>query len=188
MAAVQRCAWAGDDEAMQIYHDQEWGVPVYDDQALFERLILEGFQAGLSWRTILSKRENFRRAFDHFDPEQIAAYDEAKIHALLQDAGIVRNRLKIRGAVQNAQAYLRLRREEGSFSDWLWRFVSGSPLLPRPGLTLADLPAFTPEAAAMSKALKQAGFTFVGPTICYAFMQSAGLVNDHVAGCFKHVE
>ena len=186
MAEVQRCPWAGDDELMQIYHDQEWGVPVYDDPALFERLILEGFQAGLSWRTILHKRENFRRAFDGFDAEKMAAYDDAKIQLLLQDAGIVRNRLKVRGAVQNAQAYLRLKEAEGSFSDWLWTFVGGSPLLPpRPLRSMAEVPAFTPEATAMSKALKKAGFTFVGPTICYAFMQSAGLVNDHVAGCFR---
>ena len=185
MADVQRCPWAGDDVLMQIYHDEEWGVPVYDDAALFERLILEGFQAGLSWRTILHKRENFRRAFDNFDGEKMAAYDEAKIQALLQDAGIVRNRLKVRGAVQNAQAYLRLRAEEGSFADWLWAFVGGTPLMPIKPPTMQSLPAFTAEATAMSKALKKAGFTFVGPTICYAFMQSAGLVNDHVAGCYK---
>ncbi len=185
MADVQRCPWAGDDALMQIYHDEEWGVPVYDDAALFERLILECFQAGLSWRTILHKRENFRRAFDNFDAVKMAAYDEAKIQALLQDAGIVRNRLKVRGAVQNAQAYLRLRAEFGTFSDWLWPFVGGAPLVPDQPPTMESLPAFTAEATALSKALKKAGFTFVGPTICYAFMQSAGLVNDHMAGCYK---
>ena len=183
---ITRCRWAGESELMQAYHDEEWGMPVYDDWALFERLILEGFQAGLSWRTILHKRENFHRAFDGFDPEKMAAYDEAKIQALLQDAGIVRNRLKVRGAVKNAQAFLRLVAETGSFSDWLWAFVDGVPRLPAQPLTYATMPAFTPEAKAMSKALKKAGFTFVGPTICYAFMQSAGMVDDHMVGCFKY--
>lgn len=183
---VARCRWAGESDLMQAYHDSEWGVPVYDDWSLFERLILEGFQAGLSWRTILHKRENFHRAFDGFDPNKMAAYDEAKIQALLQDAGIVRNRLKVRGAVQNARAYLRLVAETGSLSDWLWAFVGGTPLPPTVPLTFVTMPAFTPEAAAMSKALKKAGFTFVGPTICYAFMQSAGMVDDHVVGCFRY--
>ena len=185
MADVQRCAWAGNDGLMQVYHDEEWGVPVYDDAALFERLMSECFQAGLSWRTILHKRENFRRAFDNFDAVKMAAYDGAKIQALLQDAGIVRNRLKVRGAVQNAQAYLRLRAQAGPFSDWLWGFVGGTPLVPAQPPTMQSLPAFTAEATALSKALKKAGFTFVGPTVCYAFMQSAGLVNDHVAGCYR---
>jgi DNA-3-methyladenine glycosylase I len=171
---------------MVAYHDEEWGVPVYDDRRLFEKIILEGFQAGLSWRTILHKRENFRAAFDHFDAEKIAQYDEAKRAALLQDAGIIRNRLKIAGAVQNAQAYLRLVEQTGSFSDWLWRFVEDVPRLPTTPRTRENLPSRTPAAEAMSKALKQAGFTFVGPTICYALMQSVGMVDDHLLGCFKY--
>lgn len=183
---VSRCFWAGDDELMCAYHDEEWGVPVYDDRGLFERLLLECFQAGLSWRTILHKRENFRRAFDGFDPESVAAYGEEKIAALLADAGIVRNRLKVRGAVRNARAFLRLAEEHGSFSAWLWRFVDGEPLLPDAPLTPEQIPGETDVARSLSKALKKAGFTFVGPTICYAFMQSVGMVDDHVVGCFKY--
>jgi DNA-3-methyladenine glycosylase I len=171
---------------MTLYHDTEWGVPVYDDRRLFEKLILEGFQAGLSWRTILHKREHFRATFDHFDPEKIAHYDEAKIAALMQDAGIIRNRLKIAGSVQNARAYLRLVESSGSFSDWLWAFVDHQTLLPSVPRTRQNTPTSIPEAEAMSKALKKAGFTFVGPTICYAFMQSMGMVDDHVVGCFKY--
>ena len=182
----ERCSWAGESYLMRDYHDQEWGVPVYDDRELFERLLLEGFQAGLSWRTILHKRENFRAAFDHFDAEKIASYDAAKLDALMQDAGIIRNRLKIAGAVQNAQAYLRLVGQTGSFSDWLWAFVGHQPILPSVPLTPGHIPSRTPAAEAMSKALKKAGFTFVGPTICYAFMQSVGMVDDHVVGCFKY--
>jgi DNA-3-methyladenine glycosylase I len=184
--ALPRCFWCGDDPLYVEYHDSEWGIPEHDDRALFERLLLEGFQAGLSWRTILVKRENFRRAFDGFDARKIAAYDEAKIAALLEDEGIVRNRLKVRGAVQNAAATLRIIEREGSFGGWLWGFVGGAPLLPSAPLTRETLPAFTPEAADLSKALKREGFTFVGPTICYAFMQSAGLVNDHLLGCYKY--
>ncbi len=161
-------------------------MPTFDERELFERLMLEGFQAGLSWRTILHKRENFRAAFDNFDVESIAKYDDAKIGALLQDAGIVRNKLKVAGTVQNAQAYLRLVEKTGSFSDWLWQFVGHETLLPRVPLTNGNIPNDTVEAHAMSKALKQAGFTFVGPTICYAFMQSVGMVDDHVVGCFKY--
>ncbi len=183
---LSRCFWAGESDLMAAYHDEEWGVPVYDDQELFERLLLEGFQAGLSWRTILHKRENFRAAFDGFDPAKIAAYDEAKIQALLQDPGIVRNRLKVRGAVQNAQAMLRLVEQTGSFSDWLWAFVDHTPQLPTIPLTREDIPSATPTAKALSNALKKAGFTFVGPTICYAFMQSVGMVDDHVVGCYKY--
>ncbi len=183
---VDRCFWAGDDPLYIAYHDEEWGVPVHDERELFERLLLEGFQAGLSWRTILHKRENFRRAFDGFDPERIAAYDEAKIAALLDDAGIVRNRLKVRGAVRNAQAWLRLGAENGSVADWLWAFVGGATLLPPRPVTLDSIRSTSPEAEAMSKALRKAGFTFVGPTICYAFMQSVGMVDDHLVGCFKH--
>jgi len=181
-----RCFWAGEDALMCAYHDEEWGVPVYDDRELFERLLLECFQAGLSWRTILYKRENFRRAFDNFDPVTIAAYDEDKIAALLADEGIVRNRLKVRGAVRNARAFLRLVAEHGAFADWLWRFVDGKPLLPAAPLTPELIPAETDVARTLSKALRRADFTFVGPTICYAFMQSVGMVDDHVVGCFKY--
>ncbi len=184
--SLPRCFWAGDDELMQAYHDTEWGVPVYDDRDLFERLLLECFQAGLSWRTILHKRENFRRAFDNFDATKIAAYDEKKITSLLGDAGIVRNRLKVRGAVRNAKAFLRLVEENGAFSAWLWRFVVDKPLLPAVPLTPETIPAETDVARALSKALRKADFTFVGPTICYAFMQSVGMVDDHTVGCFKY--
>jgi DNA-3-methyladenine glycosylase I len=184
--ANTRCFWANDSELMAHYHDTEWGVPVYDDRRLFEKLMLEGFQAGLSWRTILHKRENFRAAFDHFDAEKIVQYDEAKLAALMQDAGIIRNRLKIAGTVQNAKAYLRLVEQTGSFSDWLWAFVDNQPLLPTVPLYPGNIPTSTPQAERMSKALKKAGFTFVGPTICYAFMQSMGMVDDHVVGCFKY--
>jgi DNA-3-methyladenine glycosylase I len=183
---LPRCFWCGSDPLYVAYHDDEWGVPVYDDRQLFERLLLEGFQAGLTWYLILQRRENFRRAFDHFDPVRMAAYDEERIAALLEDKGIVRNRLKVRGAVQNAQAYLALVAREGSFSTWIWSFVGGAPRLPSAPLTVEHLPTYTPEAEALSKALKRAGFTFVGPTICYAFMQSAGLVNDHLLGCYKY--
>jgi DNA-3-methyladenine glycosylase I len=172
---------------MRIYHDEEWGVPVFDDRELFERLILEGFQAGLSWRTILHKRDNFRAAFDGFDPEMIARYGEDKVQELMQNAGIVRNQRKIRAAIQNAQAFLALAERTNSVSEWLWAFVDGEPLLPDKPLTPGDLPVTTPEAKAMSKQLRKEGFSFVGPTICYAFMQSVGMVNDHVMGCFKYV-
>lgn len=185
-ASLSRCFWAGDDELMQAYHDSEWGVPVYDDRDLFERLLLECFQAGLSWRTILHKRENFRRAFDNFDAVKIAAYDEEKIASLLADPGIVRNRLKVRGAVRNAKAFLRLVEQHGTFAAWLWRFVDNTPLLPVAPLTAEFIPAETEIARALSKTLRKADFTFVGPTICYAFMQSVGMVDDHVVGCFKY--
>jgi DNA-3-methyladenine glycosylase I len=171
---------------MIAYHDTEWGVPVHDDRRLFEKIILEGFQAGLSWRTILHKRENFRTAFDHFDAEKIVNYDETKLAALMQEPGIVRNRLKIAASVQNARAYLHLVEREGSFSHWLWAFVGHETRLPSVPFTRDRIVASTPEAEAMSKALKRAGFTFVGPTICYAFMQSVGMVDDHLLGCFKY--
>lgn len=171
---------------MCAYHDEEWGVPVYADRELFERLLLECFQAGLSWRTILRKRENFRRAFDNFDPVKMAAYDEEKIASLLADPGIVRNRLKVRGAVRNAKAFLRLVETHGSFAGWLWPFVDDKPLLPAAPLTPEAIPAETDIARALSKALGKADFTFVGPTICYAFMQSVGMVDDHVMGCHKY--
>jgi len=182
MTEIIRCGWAGTDPLYVAYHDDEWGVPVHDDQELFDRLMLEGFQAGLSWITILRKRENFHRAFDGWNPEIIARYGEADIARLLADPGIIRNRLKINGAVRNAQAYLAIRDAGESFSELLWSFVGGEPIVNQP-VQLGDVPVSTPEAAAMSKELKRRGFTFVGPTICYAFMQSAGLVDDHIVGC-----
>jgi DNA-3-methyladenine glycosylase I len=183
--AIRRCEWAGTDPLMVAYHDQEWGVPCHDDQDLFERLLLEGFQAGLSWSTILRKRENFRRAFDGFDPERIAAYGTADTERLLANAGIVRNRLKVSAATRNAQAFLAVQAEVGSFDQYVWSFVGGAPLSrPRPR-TLAQVPVTTPESDALGKDLKHRGFTFVGSTICYAFMQSVGIVDDHVVGCFR---
>ena len=187
MTELIRCPWCGTDPLYVQYHDEEWGVPVYDDQVLFAKLILDGAQAGLSWITILRKRENYYRAFDNFDPVRMAAYDEAKIAALLADPGIVRNRLKIRAAVQNAQAYLRIQAEEGGFSDFLWQFVGGRPIQNN-WRTLADFPAKTAESEGMSKALRRRGFNFVGPTICYAFMQAVGMVNDHTVDCFRYAE
>ena len=187
MTELIRCPWCGTDPLYVQYHDEEWGVPVYDDQVLFAKLILDGAQAGLSWITILRKRENYYRAFDNFDPARMAAYDEAKLAALLADPGIVRNRLKIRAAVQNAQAYLRIQAEEGGFSDFLWQFVGGRPIQNN-WRTLADFPAKTAESEAMSKALRRRGFNFVGPTICYAFMQAVGMVNDHTVDCFRYAE
>ena len=180
-----RCAWVGSDPLYLDYHDNEWGVPVYDDQLLFAKLILDGAQAGLSWITILRKRENYWQAFDNFDPEKIANYDEAKIEELLQNPGIVRNRLKVQAAVKNARGYLAIMEEHGSFSDFLWRFVDGRPHINQ-WQTMSEVPAKTPESEAMSKALKKYGFNFVGPTICYAFMQAVGMVNDHMVDCFCH--
>jgi DNA-3-methyladenine glycosylase I len=182
-----RCEWVGSDSLYVAYHDQEWGVPVYDDRELFAKLILDGAQAGLSWITILRKRDNYYEAFDQFDPQKMAAYDEEKVAALLDDPGIVRNRLKVRSAIQNAQAFLRLQEETGSFSDFLWSFVDGKPLQ-NSWRSMDELPAKTAVSGAMSKALKERGFSFVGPTITYAFMQAVGLVNDHVVGCFRHEE
>jgi len=177
-----RCSWCGDDPLYVRYHDDEWGVPSHNDRHLFEMLILEGAQAGLSWITILRKRPAYRRAFDRFDAKKIAKYGAPKIRALMNDAGIVRNRLKITGTVKNAKAFLALRREFGSFDNYIWQFVGGSPMVNtrRPG---EPMPATTPESDAMSKALRQRGFTFVGSTICYAFMQATGMVNDHIVGC-----
>jgi DNA-3-methyladenine glycosylase I len=183
-AIRRRCGWAeGGDALYAQYHDEEWGRPSRDDRHLFEMLILEGAQAGLSWITILRKRENYRRAFDGFDPRKIAAYDARRIKKLLGDEGIVRNRLKIAAAVANAKAFLATQKEFGSFSRFLWDFVGGKPIVSRPA-SLADIAAHTDVSDAMSKALKKRGFKFVGSTICYAFMQATGLVNDHVAGCF----
>jgi DNA-3-methyladenine glycosylase I len=181
-----RCAWPGNDLAI-LYHDKEWGVPQHDDRVLFEFLLLEGAQAGLSWDTILKKRENYRNAFDGFDVKKIARYDRRKMQALMRDAGIVRNRLKIAAAVQNAKAFLEVQKEFGSFDRYIWQFVGGKPRVNKwkPG---ERLPASTAESDAMSKDLKKRGFTFVGTTICYAFMQATGMVNDHAVKCFRYRE
>lgn len=185
---VVRCGWCGTTDQLYInYHDEEWGVPIYDDRLLFAKLILDGAQAGLSWITILRKRENYWTAFDQFDPEKIARYDEAKIAALLQNPGIVRNRLKVQSAVKNARGYLDIMEKEGSFSRFLWDFVDGSPIQ-NSWRSMAEVPAETAESQAMSKALKKYDFSFVGPTIVYAFMQAVGIVNDHVVDCFRHAE
>ncbi len=180
-----RCAWCGDDPLYVQYHDNVWGVPVYDDQQLFAKLILDGAQAGLSWITILRKQENYYAAFDNFDPEKIARYDDEKIAELLQNPGIVRNRLKVESAVKNAKGYLKIKEEHGSFSDFLWQFVGGKPIQ-NSWTSMGELPAKTAESEAMSKALKKWGFNFVGPTIVYAFMQAVGMVNDHVVDCFRY--
>jgi DNA-3-methyladenine glycosylase I len=169
------------------YHDNEWGVPVHDDRLLFEFLVLEGAQAGLSWSTILNKRENYRTAFDHFEIEKVADYGEDKIGQLLQDPGIIRNRLKIRSTISNARAVLSIRKEFGSFDSYIWGFVDGETIR-NSWRELKEIPAKTPEAEAMSKDLKKRGFTFVGPTICYAFMQAVGMVNDHITNCFRYRE
>lgn len=182
-----RCGWVHVDPIEVTYHDQEWGVPLHCDRKHFEFLVLDAFQAGLSWITILRKRENFRRAFDGFDPEQIARYDALKHASLMQDAGIVRNRLKIAATSLNAQAFLAVQEAFGSFDAYIWDFVSGTPVQ-NAWATLADVPATSPIAEAMSKDLKRRGFKFVGSTICYAYMQAAGLVNDHTVDCFRHQE
>ena len=179
-----RCGWATSDPLYERYHDEEWGVPVHDDRLLFEFLILEGAQAGLSWITVLRKRENYRRAFASFDAKKIARYDARKIASLMNDEGIIRNRLKIESTISNAKAFLAVQKELGSFDAYLWSFVGGAPRVNRPP-TLKDVPAQTPESDAMSKDLKKRGFRFVGSTICYAFMQACGLVDDHVATCFR---
>ncbi|MDR0775029.1 MAG: DNA-3-methyladenine glycosylase I [Azonexus sp.] len=183
----ERCPWCEGSELYRHYHDTEWGVPLKDERALFELLLLEGAQAGLSWATILKKRENYRRAFDGFDPAKIAAYDEAKVAALLADSGIVRNRAKVAAAVGNACACLALHAGGGSLADFLWQFVDGEPIVNH-WTHLAEVPARTTQSDAMSKALQKAGFKFVGSTICYALMQSAGLVNDHLTSCPRHAE
>jgi len=181
---MQRCAWPKT-ELDIAYHDTEWGVPVHDDRLLFEMLILEGAQAGLSWSTILKKRENYRRAFDNFDPRKIAKYDAKKVKSLLGDAGIVRNRLKIAATIQNANAFLTVQKEFGSFDAYIWQFVGGKPTQSR-RLSLNDIPPRTSESDAMSNDLLKRGFKFVGSTICYAFMQAVGMVNDHTVDCFRH--
>ncbi len=181
---MPRCPWAKSD-LLIAYHDAEWGVPVHDDRLLFEFLILEGAQAGLSWETILRKREAYREAFDDFDPARVARYTDARLNRLLANAGIVRNRLKVYGATTNARTLLDVQDEHGSFDAYIWGFVGGTPLNPR-RRSLRDVPATSPESDAMSKALKKRGFTFVGSTICYAFMQAVGMVNDHLVTCPRH--
>lgn len=183
---TSRCGWA-QSSAMMAYHDLEWGVPVYDDRLLFEFLTLEGAQAGLNWATILSRRESYRQAFDNFHPYLIAEYGQEKTDELLQNPGIIRNRLKIRSVIKNAQAFLKIQEEFGSFSNYLWAFVGGKPIQNRLR-TMADTPAKTPLSEALSKDLIRRGFTFVGPTICYAFMQAVGLVNDHTVDCFRYTD
>ncbi len=182
---VQRCEWAGSDPLYVTYHDEEWGVPVHDDQRLFEMLILEGAQAGLSWSTILKKRLTYRAAFDGFDPAVVAAYAPDKVAALLADPGIVRNRAKVQATIDNAQAFLSVQLEFGTFDAYIWQFVAGRPIRNN-WRSLSELPAQTAESQAMSKDLLRRGFRFVGPTICYAFMQAVGMVNDHLVTCFRY--
>lgn len=182
---LQRCDWAGTDPLYVAYHDEEWGVPLHDAQKLFEFLILEGAQAGLSWSTILKKRDNYRRAFDHFDPRIVAGYDESKLSALLADAGIVRNRLKIAAAISNAQCFVKIQDEFGSFDRYIWQFSGGKPIR-NAWQRLSEIPTHTPISDAMSRELKRRGFRFVGSTICYAFMQAVGMVNDHIVSCFRY--
>jgi len=180
-----RCAWAGTDPLYVAYHDDEWGVPVHDDHTLFEFLILEGAQAGLSWATILKKRPNYRLAFDHFNPAVIASYDEKKVAELLSNPGIVRNRLKVNAAILNARSFLTIQDEFGSFAAYLWDFVAGKPVQ-NAWTALREIPAHTPLSDALSKDLLRRGFKFAGTTICYAFMQAVGLVNDHTVDCFRY--
>ncbi|HJM76180.1 MAG TPA: DNA-3-methyladenine glycosylase I [Dehalococcoidia bacterium] len=182
-----RCAWPGDDALMREYHDHEWGVPLHDERRLFEFLILEGAQAGLSWQTVLRRREGYRAALDGFDYEQVARYGEPEVERLLADTGIIRNRSKVRSAIRNALAFIEVRKEHGSFDRFIWQFVDGEPR--RNGFTSMDqIPAETEQSLAMSKELKRLGFNFVGPTICYAHMQATGMVNDHVVSCFRYDE
>ena len=184
MSEPARCSWCGTDPLYCKYHDEEWGRPLHDDQRLFEMLILEGAQAGLSWITILRKRPAYRKAFDRFDPKKVARYDPAKKRALMKDPGIVRNRLKIEAAVTNAKAFLAVQKEFGSFDRYVWQFVGGKPIVNRPK-SHTDIPARTEISDALSKDLKKRGFKFVGSTICYAYMQAVGLVNDHTIDCFR---
>lgn len=183
----RRCTWAGDDPLMIAYHDDEWGVPSHDDRHLFEMLILEGAQAGLSWTTILRKRDNYRAAFDDFDADRIARYTPARVEKLLRNPGIVRNRAKVEAAIVNARAVRAIRDEVGSLDRFLWSFTNGRPIVNRRS-SMADVPATSPESDAMSKALKARGLKFVGSTICYAFMQATGMVDDHLSGCFRRRE
>jgi len=187
LANKKRCTWTGTDPLMIAYHDEEWGVPLHDDRLLFEFLVLEGAQAGLSWRTVLRKRDAYRRAFDGFDPRKVVAYDKRKIAALLADAGIIRNRAKIESAIKNARAFLDVQAAFGSFAAYQWRFVDGRPIQNR-RRAVGSIPARTPQSDAMSDDLKRRGFSFVGSTIIYAHMQAVGMVNDHLVDCFRHGE
>ncbi len=181
---LKRCSWVSDDPLYIDYHDHEWGVPIYDERLLFEFLILEGMQAGLSWLTILKKRDNFRSAFDNFDAKKIAKYDQQRINKLLSNPGIIRNTLKIQSAITNAKAFLQIKKELGSFSDYIWSFVEGKPV--QNNYHLGQLPATSPISDKLSKDLKKRGFKFVGSTVCYAFMQAVGMVNDHTTACFRY--
>jgi len=185
--AKVRCRWAGSDPLYTVYHDDEWGVPEHGDNKLFEMLILEGAQAGLSWITILKKRPNYLEAFSGFDPRKVARFDRRKVERLLADPGIVRNRLKVESTIANARVFLAIQKEHASFAEYIWSFVSGKPIRNR-WKTMKQVPAETAESAAMSRDLKKRGMNFVGPTICYAFMQATGMVNDHTTDCFRHRE
>jgi DNA-3-methyladenine glycosylase I len=182
-----RCKWAGKDPIYIAYHDTEWGVPLHDDRKLFEFLLLDGAQAGLSWITILKKRRNYRQAFDHFHPQKIARYDSSKVNQLLSNPGIIRNKLKIEAAVQNARSFLSIQKEFGSFDAYIWQFVGGRTRKNR-WKTISEIPSYSDESKTMSNDLKERGFKFVGPTICYAFMQASGMVNDHTLDCFRYNE
>jgi len=184
---MEKCEWPHDDELMMKYHDEEWGVPLFDDKKIFEFMVLDGFQAGLSWRTVLYKRENFRRAFEDYDLYKILRFDSKKIEALLNDKSIIRNKLKVNAVISNAQAFLKVQEEFGSFSKYMWQFVDNKPIVNK-WKTMTEIPASTRESDIMSKDLKKRGFKFVGTTICYAFMQAAGMVNDHIVNCFRHNE
>ena len=189
MASItkRRCEWGTVSQLYIDYHDNEWGVPIHDDRTLFEFLILEGAQAGLSWETVLKKRENYRKAFSNFDPVKVSRYSDKKVEALMGNKGIIRNRLKITSAINNANRFLEIQKEFGSFDTYIWQFVNGKPITNR-FKSIQEIPATTKESDAMSKDLKKRGFTFVGPTICYAHMQATGMVNDHIVGCFRYKE
>jgi len=187
MKEKQRCDWPGSSELMIKYHDEEWGVPNHDDRLWFEYITLDAFQAGLSWSIVLNKRENFRKVFDNFDPVKISKYSQNKIDELIQDAGIIRNKLKINATISNAKAFLALQKEFGTFDKYIWKFANGNPIVNK-WKTISELPASTSESDILSKDLKSRGFKFVGTTICYAFMQSAGMVNDHIENCFRYKE
>ena len=184
---MHRCSWAGTDPVYINYHDREWGVPMHDERTLFEMLVLDGAQAGLSWITILKKRDNYRVAFDNFNARKMARYGEGKVQALLNDPGIVRNRLKVGAAIQNAKMLLKLQEQEGSFAEYLWRYVDGKPII-NAWRNIKEIPVRTPLSETISKELSRRGFKFVGPTICYAFMQAMGMVNDHTLDCFRYRE
>ncbi|MBN4051945.1 DNA-3-methyladenine glycosylase I [Cytophagaceae bacterium AH-315-L13] len=184
---MEKCEWPADDELMMKYHDEEWGVPLFDDKKIFEFMVLDGFQAGLSWRTVLHKRENFRKAFEDYDLYKILRFDSKKIEALLNDKSIIRNKLKVNAVISNAQAFLKVQEEFGNFSKYMWQFVDNKPIVNK-WKKWTEIPASTKESDIMSKELKKRGFKFVGTTICYAFMQAAGMVNDHTVNCFRHKE